>query len=237
MHVLAAASISLQRGADVIVHVSCRDRNQIALQGTLRGAAGLGVSSLLLSRGQKLPDALRGKVKGVFDTEPPQLFDLARRLGDELDDLGSKGFFFGTPVSVLRPPGDWQAQQVQERIDAGAGFLQTRPCLNTDMLKSYMRGIVSLKLSHRTSFIVELPILTSSDFARETKNAHPGVRVPDELVRQISSSPDPVTAGIDLASEALSELLSIPGVSGANLVYDDDPGVVAAVIEKAGVAI
>ncbi len=237
MHVLAAAGILLQRGVDAVVHLVCRDRNRLALQGTLRGAASLGVGSLLLSRGQKLPDSLRGKVKGVFDTEPPQLFELARRLGDEIDDLGKKGFFFGTPVSVMRPPEDWQALKVKERIDAGAGFLQTRPCLNMDMLRSYMRGIVSLKLSHRTSFIVEVPILTSPDIAVETKNAHPGIRIPDLLVGQVSASSDPVGAGIDIAADAIAEMAAIPGVSGVNLVYDDDPGLVSAVVEKAAIEI
>ncbi len=237
MHVLAAAGIALTCGVDAVVHLGCRDRNRLALEGAIRGAAGLGVSSLLLSRGQKLPETLRGKVKGVFDTEPPQLFELARGLGDEIDELGGKGFFFGTPVTVMRPAEDWQALKVKERIDAGAQFLQTRPCLNIEMLQSYMQGIVSLKLSHRSSFIVEIPVPTSPEFVQETKRAHPGVRIPDQLVRQVSSSPDPVSGGIDIASQMLSLVAAIPGVSGVNLLYDGDPGVVASVVERAGVAI
>ncbi len=235
MHVLAAASITLRRDMDAVVHLGCRDRNRVALEGALRGAAGLGITSLLLSRGQKLPDALRGKVKGVFDTEPPQLFELARRLGAEIDDLEGHGFFFGTPVSVMKPSEDWQALKVRERIDAGAGFLQTRPCLNMNMLHAYMRGIVSLKLSHRTSFVVEIPILGSADAALETRNAHPGARIPDEVVRRLSSGPDPVDVGIEIASDMLSNVAAMPGVSGANLVYEDDPGLVASVIESAAV--
>lgn len=237
MHVLAAAGIALTRGVDAVVHLGCRDRNRLALEGAIRGAAGLGVSSLLLSRGQKLPETLRGKVKGVFDTEPPQLFELARGLGDDIDELGRKGLFFGTPVTVMRPAEDWQALKVRERIDAGARFLQTRPCLNIEMLQSYMQGIVSLKLSHRSSFIVEIPVPTSPEFVQETKKAHPGVRIPDGLVRHVSSSSDPVKTGIEIASEALSHVAAIPGVSGANLVYDNDPGAVRSVIEQSGVAV
>jgi len=234
--VLAFASIAFQHGVDPIVHLSCRDRNRLALQSSLLGASVLGVTSLLLSRGQKLPDALRGKVKGVFDTDPAQLFELAQQVGRKSDELDDSGFYFGTFVPVMKPPEDWRAAQIQKKIDAGARFIHTRPCLNIPMLRTYMRGVVRLRIPHRAAYIVELPVLTSAAMAEEIKDLYPGVRIPNKLARQVASAKDPVSAGIAIAADALSQIASIPGISGANILYDGDPDVVAAVINAAGIS-
>ncbi len=235
MDVLAVASISLQQGIDPIVHLSCRDRNRVALQSTLLGAAGLGVTSFLLSRGQKLPDALRGKVKGVFDTEPAQLLELAQRVGKKNDEAADSGFYLGTFVPVIKPSEDWRAAQVHQRIEAGVRFIQSRPCLNIAMLRSYMQGVVRLKLPHRAAFIIELPVLTSAKMAQEIQDLYPGVRIPNKLARQIAAAGDPAGTGIAIAADALSQMASIPGISGANILYDGDPVVVAAVVDAAGI--
>jgi len=235
MDVLAIASILLQQGIDPVVHLTCRDRNRIALQSCLLGAAGLGVSSLVLSRGQKLPDDLRGKLKGVFDTQPTQLFELAQKLGAGNDDLDNKGFYFGTLVPVIKPQADWRAAQIKQRVESGVRFVQTRPCLNIPMLFSYMKGVVRLKLPHRVAFIVELPVLTSAESAQEIQASHPGVRIPAKLVREVAAAGDPRRKGMEIAADALAEIASIPGVSGVNILYDGQAAIVADVVNTAGI--
>ena len=235
MDVLAAASILLNKSIDPVVHLCCRDRNRVALQGCLLGAAALGVSSLLLSRGQKLAKRFQGKVKGVFDTQPAQLFGLAQQFDSNSDGATDSQFFIGTPVPVIKPQEDWKATQIHQRIESGVRFIQTRPCLNMTMLRSYMQGIVELKLPHRAAFIVELPVLTSVQAAKEMQDSHPGVRIPRKLVRQVAASDDPLATGVAIADEALAQMASIPGVSGVNILYDGDPGIVADVVSSAGI--
>ncbi len=233
MDVLAVASILLRQEIDPVVHLSCRDRNRLALQGGLLGAAALGVTSLLLGRGQKLPDRLRGKVKGVFDTKPAQLFELAERFGATIEEANGEGFYVGAAVAAIRPQDDWRAAKIQHRIESGIRFVQIRPCLNIAMLRSYMQGIVRLKLSHRAAFIVELPVLASVKAARELRDSHPGIRIPKQLLSQIAVAADPRRAGIDIAADALTKIASIPGISGANILYDGDPAIVADIVSAA----
>ena len=235
MDVLAAAGILLNRGVDPVVHLCCRDRNRVALQGCLLGAAALGVSSLLLSHGQKLPERFRGKVKGVFDTQPAQLFSLAQQFDSDSDGATDSQFLIGTPVPVIKPQEDWQAAQIHQRIESGVRFIQTRPCLNMTMLRSYMQGIVGLKLPHRAAFIVELPVLTSVQAAQVIKDSHPGVRIPGKLLRQVAESNDPLATGVSIAADALAQMTSIPGVSGVNILCDGEPGIVVDVVNAAGI--
>jgi len=235
MDVLAIASLLLQQNIDPVVHLSCRDRNRLALQGSLLGAAGLGVTSLLLSRGQKLPERLRGRVKGVFDTKPAQLFELAQRIGKGSDELNDGGFHVGTAAPAMNPKEGWRAAKIHQRIDAGVRFVQIRPCLNIEMLRSYMHGIVGLKLSRRAAFIVDLPILGSIEAAQELRASHPGVRIPKKLISRIAVADDPRRAAIEVSAEALGQMASIPGLSGVNILYDGDPTSVADVINAAGI--
>ncbi|MGI9236201.1 MAG: methylenetetrahydrofolate reductase [Woeseiaceae bacterium] len=235
MDVLVLACLALQQGIDPIVHLSGRDRNRLALQSSLLGATGLGVSSLILSRGLKLPDRLRGKIKGVFDTEPAQLFELAQQVGENSDELADRGFYLGMFAPVIKPSTDWRAAQIHQRIEAGVRFIQTRPCLNIAMLRSYMQGVVRLKVPHRAAFIVELPVLTSAGMAQELENLYPGVRIPNKLARQVAAAGDPESTGIKIAADALSQMASIPGISGANILYDGDPAIVVAVVNASGI--
>ncbi len=65
---IAAAAILIPRGIDAIVHMNSRDRNRIALQKDLFGAAALGVTSVLVMRGKKIKDSKKLGIRNVFDT-------------------------------------------------------------------------------------------------------------------------------------------------------------------------
>jgi len=233
MDILAAARIALDYGVDPIVQLNCRDRNRIALKSALLGAAALGVTSLVLTRGQKLPDSLRGEMKSVFDTKVTQLIEIARYVGDNTNFVDAPGFYVGAMTPVIRPAAEWRAPQIEDKIAAGMQFLQTRPCLNPNRLRSYMAKLVSLKILHRVSVLVELPLLTSAKMATELKDTMPGVRIPSALITKIAAAPDPTAEGIRLCANVLAQLPSIPGVSGANIVYDDDVAHVVDAIQQA----
>ena len=235
MDVLAAASIALDCGVDPIFQLCCRDRNRIALKSALLGAAALGVTSLVLTRGQKMPDALRGEMKSVFDTKVTQLIEIARYIGDNTSFVDPPGFYVGAMTPVIRPNADWRAPQIEDKISAGIQFLQIRPCFNPKPLRSYMAKLVSLKILHRVSVLVEVPLLTSAKMATDLKDSLPGVRIPSALIARIADAPDPAAEGIRLCAEVLAQLPSIPGVSGANIVYDDDVAHIVDAIQQASI--
>lgn len=220
MSPLAVAAIALSLDLDPVVHVTCRDHNRLALQSLMLGASALGVSSLVLARGQKVPAELRGKVKGVFDTTVIQLLQMAQIVGN---NTNAENFFVGSYVPVIKPKAQWTAAQVVERISAGSSFLQTRPCLNVKILRTYMQRVVAQKLLHRVAFVVEVPLLSSTAMVEQIKTGSPGSLLPQRLINRVVNAANPAAEGITLLGEVLTEILDIPGIAGVNIVYDGEP--------------
>lgn len=222
MSPLTAASIVLQNDMDAVVHLTCRDRNRVALQADLVGAAAIGVTSLLLQRGEKLSrkGTLRGK--GVFDTSETRLTEMARKIGEASGLVSAPGFLLGACVTVFGAGDNWQAKRILESIDAGSRLLMSQPCLNLKLLQHYMTKVVEQKIPHRASFVVDVPLLCTAEEARTYKRDNPAALVPDATIADIVTSADPRAAGIDACVHMLNALREVPGVAGANIRCTSD---------------
>jgi methylenetetrahydrofolate reductase (NADPH) len=234
MSSIAAAAIVLRHGVDPVVHLTARDRNRIALQAELLGAAALGVTSLVISRGEKLSrkEFLRGK--GVFDTNETRFIGMARRISEETALISPPGFMVGTYVTVFDPAESWEAARIVESLDAGVNVLYTQPCLNTRLLGTYMAKLVEKKILHRASVIVEVPLLDSHESARDYKKHNPIALIPEETTKRIMDAEDAAAEGFSACVEVLRELRGIPGISGVNIRHAGNATAVAAAIATAG---
>jgi methylenetetrahydrofolate reductase (NADPH) len=231
---LAAGRIAREAGVDAIVQLSSRDRNRIAMQNDILGATALGVTALVPRRGEKLDSTLRGRVKGVFDTKVVQLLTIARRIGENSRFVDGE-LLLGCLVTAFRPQENWDASRVTEKIDAGAGFLQTRPCADIGLIHDYVSRLVSQRLTHRAAVIVGLPLLLSEARARSIVDRHPGTIVPEALIATLAGASDPRREGIAALAGMLSELAATPGVSGVAIVDVNDVEAVAEAIRLSGV--
>ena len=234
MSPIAAAAIVLRHGVDPVVHLTTRDRNRVALQAELLGAAALGVTSLVISRGEKLSrkEFLRGK--GVFDTNEARFIGMARRINEETALVSPPGFMVGTYVTVFDPAESWEATRIAECLDTGVNVLYTQPCLNTRLLGAYMAKLVEKKILHRASVIVEVPLLDTHEGARDYKKHNPTALIPEATTKRIMDADDATVEGFWACVEVLRELRCIPGVSGVNIRHAGDATAVAAAIATAG---
>lgn len=234
MSPLAAAAIAMRAGVDAVVHLTARDRNRVALQAELLGAAALGVTSLVIARGEKLSrnEFLRGK--GVFDTSEARFAAMATRIGDDARLVSPPGFLLGTSVTAFDPAEDWEATRIGESLDTGVSVLYTQPCLNTHLLGRYMQKLIEKKVLHRASVIVDVPLFESRECARDYKKNNPIALVPDATVKRIVDAADPAAEGLAACAEMLSLLSDIPGVAGANIRGAANMANVVAAIGSAG---
>lgn len=208
---LVAARLCLDAGVDPVVHLSGRDRNRIALQSELLGAAAQGVSSLLLQRGEPLPPDLSPRAAKVFELGAKRLLRAAALIGGEAALVPEGGFFLGARVKVMRTAADWRPAALTTKADLGCKFVQTQPLLDTDVLRTYMERLVATRLLQRVSVIVSVPLLADDD---------PGLaRLPESLRTPAAAGAD---RGARVAAAVLRELATVPGVSGANLVGIED---------------
>jgi len=233
MSSLSVSSLLLHKGVDPIAQMTCRDRNKIALQSDLLGAQALGITSLLLQRGDKLPEDYRPKTQQVFDMSSSGLISaaLSVKRGRE-----SAGFHVGSVITVFNPKAKWQAKSLVAKTDAGARFLQTQLYFDMDVLRRYMARLVAVRLPRRAHIVVSLATLPSAEMARWLRDNMRGSVMPDTLIRRLDQAVDPEQEGVQLCTELLQEIREIPGIGGVNLLTPGDVATIPAAIRAAGMA-
>jgi methylenetetrahydrofolate reductase (NADPH) len=249
MSAVSAALLLQQQGVDPIPILNCRDRNRIALIADLLGLRAMGVNSVLLTRGHKIPPEHPVKAAAVFDTSGRELVSLAAGLAKDItgDMTGEvdgeanrdvartgKEFFIGVGARAFRPPANWQAESLAERSGMGAQFLQTQLCLNSGVIRAYLQRLVETRMTWKYSVIVSLAAIPSAATAQWLKQNMSDTRIPDALVKRLASAPDPEQEGINICAELMQEMAEIPGVSGINLLTMGNAGHIARAIRQSG---
>lgn len=232
---LAVAAILLQRGIDPLLQFSARDRNRLALKSELLGAAALGVTSLLLQRGERLPGELQPEMSQVFDTGAKKFLAAARQLGEFRSARGEPELLLGTMATVFDPAPDWQPVELNAKLDAGARFVQTQICLDLDLLRRYMKILVADRVTWRCHVVVSVPVLTSAESARWLYENLRGSVVPESVVKRFDSTRNPEAFGVDYCAETIQALQDIPGVGGVNVSTTGGAELIVAAVDRAAV--
>jgi methylenetetrahydrofolate reductase (NADPH) len=233
---LAAAAILLNEGVDPLVHLTGRDRNRIALENDLLGLAALGVTSVLLTRGEELPAGYKPLTRNVLELSGEDLVTTAVQLGEDESIAAAPGFCIGTAATVFAPKAGWAPKSLLTRVDAGVAFVQTQVCFNMKALKRYMNHLVESRLTWRCAVIVSLAVLPDAAAARLLHRGLHGTVMPQKVVQRIAQAADPEQEGIRLAVEKIQRLREIPGVSGVNLMTPGPPELIVETIKAAGLA-
>jgi 5,10-methylenetetrahydrofolate reductase len=233
----AAAALLLGQGVDPLVHLTGRDRNRIALENDLLGLAVLGVSSVLVTRGEELPGSYKPTTRQVFELSGLDLVTTARQMGEDESIPGARGFLIGTAATVFNPRDSWQPRALQQRVEAGAGFIQTQICFNMKALRRYMARLVDARITWNCAIIASLAILPDAAAARLLKDSLSGAVVPEKFIRRLEQARDPQREGIAVCAEALHIIREIPGISGVNLMTPGDPATIVEAVRLAGLRV
>ena len=231
---LVAAAILLKHGIDPVLHMTCRDRNRVALHSDLLGAAALGVTSLLIMRGSKYPKDMTPRVKGVFDWGVNRLIADARAMRSDPDIAEPPDFFIGSTVTAFNPTKGWQPKKISVRADAGIKFVQTQLCFDVDVIKRYMMGLIAAHLLERVSVVIGVAPIPSADIAEWLKANLRGSVVPDATIKRLRRTSDPRREGIRICAELLQQIADIPGVSGASIMSFGDVDSVVQAVDGSG---
>lgn len=234
MSAVSASAILLQEGLDPVPILSCRDRNRIALLSDLLGLSALGVSSVLLMRGRRVPKKHALHASTVFDMTGRELIAMAAGLSEE--EGARVPFCIGTGVKAHRAPKGWRAEALQQKAEAGAQFIQTQICYNLDILRHYLERLVEARATWNFSVIASLAPLPSAETARWVKENMPDSKIPRSLIQRISQAADPEQESILACAETMQEMAQIPGLSGIHLMTTGDPEHIAAAIDASGLA-
>src|SRR5450631_96152 len=234
MSATAAAALLVGAGIEPILQLTCRDRNRIALQGELMGAAALGIRNLLLLRGDDPKAGDQPDAKPVFDLDSRGLTETARSIRDDgklphgAAVAGRAAFFIGAADLPIDPPPEWQPDGLKAKVAAGAAFVQTQFCMDTGVVRRYAARLAEAGLAGRVSVIIGVNPLRSARSAAWMRHHLFGTIIPDAMVARMESAADPVAEGRRICVEVIEELATIPGIAGAHIMA---PGNAAAIPE------
>jgi len=234
MSTLVAASILINAGVDPIVQLASRNRNRVALISDLIGAVALGVTSLLLVRGVRAPKEFDPRPKSVLDVDAVELIRIASTVSQDERNSHSPDLYIGGLVIAHRPAKQWKGKLLTDKIDAGAGYLQTHLCMDMDILKSFIKRLVENGIVRQTNIIGATAILGSAEDARWLRENRRNVLIPDSVVDRLEKASNPRQEGINICTEILQAMLDIPGISGANIMATQDLATIPETIDAAG---
>jgi methylenetetrahydrofolate reductase (NADPH) len=205
----SVAHLLKDRGIDPIVQITARDRNRIAIQADLLGAALLGVGNFLFMTGDNPRNGDHPDCKGVFDLTTLDMLSTARTLRSGRDMTGNelKGaphVFLGATANPGAPDLVFEAENTRRKIDAGAQFLQTQAIYDTDLLARYLEAT---NLGDVALLAGIIPLKSAKMAAWLNANVV-GVRVPQGLIDELErAGPEGEAAvGVDIAARIIREV-------------------------------
>lgn len=240
---IAAGVVAAPLGVEPIIQMTCRDRNRIAIQSDLLGAAALGMKNLLCLTGDHQKFGNHPQSKGVFDLDSIQLLCMVRDMRDEKKFLSGeeiKGeeprFFVGAAENPFADPFQFRALRLGKKITAGADFIQTQLVYNVPKFAKWMEMVRDLGLHEKCKILAGVGPIKSVGAARYMQNKVPGLDVPEEIVARLKGSQNVKAEGIKLCIDIIQQVKEIKGIAGVHIMAIEWEEAVAEIVQGAGLA-
>jgi 5,10-methylenetetrahydrofolate reductase len=199
---LAAAALLVREGIDPVMQITCRDRNRLALQSDLLGAAAMGIHNLLALTGDDIGCGDHRQGRAVFDLDSVLLLRTIQALNDGKDMNGKvldghTSFFAGAaaapevePFAVTRP-------KLTKKTVAGARFFQTQAVFDPQRLAAFCSTVQPMNVK----VIAGILVLKSAKMADFINRNIPGLKIPATVVERLACAADPAAEGVQIATE------------------------------------
>ena len=238
---LATAHFLVQSGIEPIFQMTCRDRNRLALQGDLLGAVALGVRNVLVLGGDDPKAGDQPDTKPVYDLNSRDLLTMFNRMRSE-NTLPTGTKIDGPPIRLVLgaaeipvdPKPGWEPTGLQAKVVAGADFVQTQFCMDTEIVRRYMARVREAGIA--VPVLIGVAPIPSAKSARWMKEKLFGTIIPDAHIDRLERARDPKAEGRRICIEVLRDLVEIPGVAGAHVMAPMNFLEIPNVIIESGVA-
>jgi 5,10-methylenetetrahydrofolate reductase len=236
MSPLAACSILSQKGYETIMHLTCRDRNRLALQSELLGASALGIHNVLVMTGDHPAKGDHEGAKPVYDFDSVQLLGLIKELNRGFDFSGNPlhgkpnlcaGAVAGTGLNEL------SFIKLEKKIKMGARFIQTQAVFDSQIFSEFMDKIKNSGTFREVKILAGVIPLRSEKNAVFLNKSISGIKVPEDTIRQMRAARNPVFKGMEIAAELIKELRSM--CDGVHIMPIGNHEKTAGILEMAGI--
>jgi methylenetetrahydrofolate reductase (NADPH) len=230
-----AASVGLQRaGIEPVYQIVTRDRNRIAIQSDLLGAAFLGIKNVLCLSGfhQTLIDC--PQAANVFDIDSIQLVNLVKKMNEGLLLDGTKiqgqfSMLIGAVANPYMKPLELNIMRLGKKAAAGANFIQTQAVFDVELFKQWFEAAGKEGITGKTAILAGVLPLQGAAQGQKLLDTHTDFNIPIDVLNRIKAAGAPEAQkkeGTKIAIEIIKKLKAVPGLRGVHLLSGGNEAVV-----------
>jgi methylenetetrahydrofolate reductase (NADPH) len=252
MSSIATGLLMIAEGLEPIVQMTCRDRNRLAMQSDLLGAAAHGVHNLLCLSGDHQSKGDHPGAKNVYDIDSIQLVSMVRGMRDESryqngKDIpgGGPRLFIGAAENPFADPVAIRPYRLGKKVLAGADFIQTQLIYDVPRFREFMKKVVDLGLHEKTAILAGVGPVKSPDMVRHLRLNVPGLAVPESIDARLDDAGKGIEdkqaraqtwrdEGKRICVEAIQQIREIEGVAGVHIMAIEWEEAVPDIVKAAG---
>ena len=241
MSSVGICSLLTRAGYAVVMQISCRDRNRIAIQGDVLGAAAMGVANILCLTGDGVQAGDQPNAKPVFDLDSISLLQTIRTMREERRFLSGRKItkppqvFLGAAANPFAPPYEYRALHMGKKVAAGAEFIQTQYCFDLPLFERFMAQVRELGLHEKCFILAGVGPLASARAAKWMRSNVPGIHIPDAVIARLEGAANQKAEGKRICIEMIQQIREIPGVAGVHVMAYRQEELVSEIILASGV--
>jgi 5,10-methylenetetrahydrofolate reductase len=212
MSALAGGALIHQQGMEAIIHLYCRDRNRMALQGDVLAAHLLGIRNLVVVPGEEMANGDHRDATVVNDLDELELLGAIRSLQNGVDMSGfslngNPEFMTGCTLGAFADEQalDAELAALEKKVAAGAGFVITPPVFDVERSAADLEKIAALKVP----VIATVFLLKSVGIARYMSLNEPGAHISEEMIKRIRKAPNREMECQRIAGETIAQLKNL----------------------------
>ncbi len=240
---LAASVILSRNGIEPVYQIVTRDRNRIALQSDILGAAALGIKNILCLSGHHQSLTASHESASVYDIDSIQLIAAVKKMCDEgvlLDGSKIKGLFsvlIGAAVSPYMKPLELNILRLAKKVEAGARFIQTQAVFDTEAFDKWLKEAISQGITEKTAIIAGILPLTGASEAESLREKYTDLSIPDSIIERLKAAGNDTSQkkeGISICIETIKRIKEMDGVRGIHILSGGKENNVPEIISASG---
>jgi methylenetetrahydrofolate reductase (NADPH) len=240
---VAAAAAVLRFGAEPVLQMITRDRNRIALQSDLLGAASLGIKNVLCLSGYHQTLTGCPQSANVFDIDSTQFIELTTRMsekgvladGTKID--GPFSMLVGAAANPFLKPLELNLLRLAKKIEAGARFIQTHAVFDIAAFGAWLEAVRREGLAHKTAILASVLPLASAAEAQKLRDTYAELCIPDEVIGRLQSAGDEDSQkkqGVTICVETIKKLKGMEGLRGVHILSGGREQLVPEILSASG---
>lgn len=243
MSSLSACVKLMEEGIEPVFQIVTRDRNRIALQSDILGAAALGIKNILCLSGYHQSFTGMPEAANVFDIDSIQLIDIVNRMNEEGVLMNGKkidGDFSMLVGAVANPylkPLELNIMRLKKKVNAGVKFIQTQAVFGTTQFKEWLDAANAEELTEKAAIIAGIYPLSSYKEAIELLEKHTDFYIPSPQLERLKDAGDEDAQkqmGITLCVETINKIKNMKGLKGIHIISGGKEDIISTLISEAG---